>query len=84
MAELHAKILRALAQLGDVYDGLDDVPETGCITGVIVSAAFDGLDHRARQHKLWGVLDGSLTPEEARHVGPIATLTPAEAPVRAG
>jgi len=83
VAELHEKVLTALRPLGQVIDALDDVPETGRVTGVIISPAFEGLDHRERQHRVWAALNLMLTADEADRVGPIATLTPAEASVRA-
>ena len=46
-----------------------------------LSEAFRGLDHDARQQQVWKYLEDALTPEEMRHLGPIVTLTPAEAEI---
>jgi hypothetical protein len=40
------------------------------------------LDHRQRQQILWQLLNGLLSAEEADRVGPIVTMTPAEATVK--
>ena len=84
MGKLHQKVIRVLRQhLGDVTDALDEVEETGQLTGVVISKAFKKLDHKKRQNLLWQALGEGLTLPEQSHVGPIATLTPAEANVRA-
>jgi hypothetical protein len=80
VVKLHKKIISVLRERWpDVVDALDDVKGTHGVTGVIISKAFDGLSHEARQQRLWKLLNKSLTADEAANVGPIATLTPAEA-----
>lgn len=80
MGKLHKKVIRILKHhFDDVTDALDEVDETGWLTGVIISKAFNKLTHKRRQDLLWGALEGGLTSAEQSHVGPIATLTPAEA-----
>ena len=80
MGKLHQKVMRILTEnLGDVTDALDEVAETGRLTGVIISKVFNKLTHKGRQDLLWKALEGGLTSAEQSHVGPIATLTPAEA-----
>lgn len=80
MGKLHQKVMRILTgNFGDVTDALDEVAETGRITGVIISKSFNKLTHKRRQDLLWKALEGGLTSAEQSHVGPIATLTPAEA-----
>jgi hypothetical protein len=84
MGKLHRKLIRALRRrLGDVRDAMEDVESTGYVTGVIVAAAFNGLDDDERQFRLSKILADELTPEEQADVGPIAALTPAEADVKA-
>ena len=83
MAQLHKKVITLLRhRFVDVVDALEDVPSTGRITGVIVSPSFEDLDYEERQEQLWSALDAGLTAEEARQVGPIAVLIPAEANVK--
>jgi hypothetical protein len=80
MGKLHKKVVRILTEhFGDVTDALDEVDDTGWLTGVIISKAFNKLAHKKRQELLWQALEDGLTPTEQSHVGPIATLTPAEA-----
>jgi len=66
----------------DVVDAVDDVDGGYGVTGVIISRAFNGLDHDVRQKRLWSVLNKALTSGELEQIGPIATLTPAEANVK--
>jgi len=80
LAKLHKKIISVLRQRWpDVVDALDDVQGTHRVTGVIITKAFNGLSHEVRQQRLWKLLNKSLTADDAENVGPIATLTPAEA-----
>ena len=80
MGKLHKKVIRVLTKhLGEVTDALEEVDDTGWLTGVIISKAFNKLTHKGRQDLLWKALEGGLTSAEQSHVGPIATLTPAEA-----
>ena len=80
MAKLHKKLIQTLRQRWpDVVDALDDVEGTHEVTGVIITKAFDGLSHEARQQRLWRLLNRSFTADELAQIGPIATLTPAEA-----
>jgi len=83
MGKLHKKVIQVLrAQLGEVEDALDDIPG-GRVAGVIVSPAFDRLDHGKRVKKLDAALRKGLTPQELEKVGVIAALTPREANVKA-
>jgi hypothetical protein len=80
---LHAKIIRLLRrELPDFDHALEKLPG-GRVSGVVISSAFDSMDHRKRQDKLWGILKRDLTAEELAAVGAIAALTPAEASVKA-
>ena len=80
MGKLHKKVIRVLMRhFGEVTDALDEVDDTGWLTGVIISKAFNKLDHKKRQELLWHALEHGLTSAEQSHVGAIATLTPAEA-----
>ena len=60
------------------------VEGTGRVLGSVITSAFRGLDHDARQQRVWKYLEDALTPEEMQHVGPIVTLTPAEANIDVG
>jgi len=80
MGKLHKKVIRVLTQhFGEVTDALDEVAETGRLTGVTISKSFNKLTHRRRQNLLWAALESGLKSAEQSQVGPIATLTPAEA-----
>lgn len=84
MGKLHKKVIRVLRKrFGEVTDALEDVEETGRVMGVVIGAAFNGLDFDERQLRLWNALKDGLTPAEEANVGPIAVLTPAEADVKA-
>ncbi len=83
MGKLHKKVIRVLTQqFGEVTDALEEVDDTGWLTGVIISKAFNKLDHKKRQDLLWHALESSLTSAEQSNVGAIATLTPAEADLK--
>ena len=83
MGKLHKKVARIITKhFGDFTDALDEVDDDGYLTGVIVSQSFNRLTHKKRQDLLWKVLEEELTPAEEKRVGPIATLTPAEANVK--
>jgi hypothetical protein len=83
MAKFHKKLIRVLREeLGEVEDALEDMPDEW-ISGVIISPAFNRLDHRKRVKKLDRVLRKRLTPAELKKVGVIAALTPREAHVKA-
>lgn len=83
MVKLHKKIIEVLrSHLNDLYDALDDLPG-GRVSGVVVSSSFKSMDHQSRQKTLNEILKGQLTAAELSSVGVIATLTPAEANVKA-
>jgi hypothetical protein len=75
------KVLRA--HFKEVQDALDDVPETGRITGAIISPSFNRLGFSQRQKRLESALKNGLSRDEYAHVGPIVVLTPREADVKA-
>lgn len=52
------------------------------VTGYVVSSDFKGLDHGPRQEMLAKFLETGLTKHELCDVGPIVTMTPAEASVK--
>lgn len=80
MGKLRKKVIRILkVSFTNIVDALDEVADTGRITGVIISDKFDGKSHKERQKMLWKALDTELTKDEQADIGPIATLTPAEA-----
>lgn len=62
-------------------DGLEEVPDTGRVTGFIVSRDFCDMDDNARQDRLWQLLEKDLKPTELQRIGPIVLLTPAEAEI---
>jgi len=83
MAQLRQKVIRALRpHLRDLREALEDLPG-GRVSGVVVSPAFNSMDHQARQAKLNAILRRELTARELSAVGAIAALTPAEANVKA-
>jgi len=85
MESLHEKFLEVLTrQYPDLQDGLEVVAETGRVLGSIVSSAFEGLDHEDRQRRVWKLLEDGLSADERCSVGPIVTLTPAEANIDVG
>ncbi len=81
------KLERLLAShLADFQAGL--LPGSGHdrVTGYVVSSEFRGKDHTARQRKLLALLnnlerEGRITGQERARVGPIVTMTPAEAEI---
>lgn len=85
MEGLHERVIDVLRQrYPDIQDGLEVVEETGRVLGSIVSSSFRGLDHEERQRLVWNHLDVELNSDELRLVGPIVTLTPAEARIDVG
>lgn len=82
METLHDKVVATLRRrFPDLRDGLDVVPATGRITGIVVSDAFDGDSDADRQKMLCDALQSGLSSEELRQIGPIVTMTPAEAEI---
>lgn len=83
MASALVKKLNAVlgAELREFRSGLETGPANSRAFGFVVSADFSGLDHGRRQRRLRAILDRSLTESELARVGPIATLTPAEADI---
>lgn len=82
MVPLHKKIMNVLEEeFPDVQDGLETVESTGRVTGCIISSAFTGQNDHSRQDRLWKVLASKLSEEEMSHIGPIVTLSPAEAEI---
>lgn len=83
MAKVHQKLIRTLrTKFKDVEDHLEDLPG-GRVSGILVSSAFEQLDHGDRQKKVWTILKRSLSTKEFQLVGAIALLTPAELNVKA-
>ena len=83
MARLRQKVVRVLRQqFEDLHDALEDLPG-GRVSGVVVSSAFNSMNHQSRQAKLKALLRTGLTAEELAAVGAIAALTPDEANVKA-
>lgn len=79
------KLDNALARhLSDYQSGLLPGAGHNRVTGYIVSTDFQGKDHATRQRRLNALLDrlvtcGDLSAVERGRIGPIATMTPAEA-----
>lgn len=68
-------------RLPDFYSGLTYGSTNNRITGYVVSSAFSGCEHRERQDKLREAMEAVLTPEEFTRIGPIVTMSPAEADI---
>lgn len=49
------------------------------ILGYVVSSDFARIDHSKRQKKLEKILENALTEKDLESLGPIITMTPAEA-----
>lgn len=77
-----AKAEKALgATLSDFRSGLEPADRAERVLGFVVSSDFEGQDHPERNAKLRSVLSVALTRDELRLVGPIVTMTPAEAEI---
>jgi len=62
--------------------GLGKNHDRSRILGYVVSSDFSRLDdHAKRQKKLWKILASEFSEKELEDVGPIITMTPAEADV---
>ena len=82
MGQLQEKVIRVLKKrFHDVIDGLETVDSTDRVTGWVASSEFDTLDDPQRQDLVWKLLGQDLTPGELNKLGPIVTLTPAEAEI---
>lgn len=82
MESLHERVIAALkTEFAGLVDGLETVDSTGRVTGFVVGPDFDGIDDKPRQDRLWKALRNVLEDNELRRVGPIVTLTPAEADI---
>ena len=82
MGQLQEKVIRVLKKrFHDVIDGLETVDSTDRVTGWVASSEFDTRDDPQRQDLVWKLLGQDLTPGELNKLGPIVTLTPAEAEI---
>lgn len=70
-------------RLPDFHSGLTHGSTNDRITGYVVSSAFAGCEHGERQKKLRAAMEAELTAEELARIGPIVTMTPAEADISA-
>lgn len=68
-------------RLKDYRSGLMPTYLNERIVGYIVSSSFQRLDHGVRQRRLEKLLAEALDPMELLLLGPIVTMTPAEADV---
>jgi hypothetical protein len=64
---------------GDVVDGLQTVPGSRRVMGVVISRKFNRRNHQRRQQLLWTTLGKRLSKTDLDRLGPIAALTPADA-----
>jgi len=83
MKPLISKLDRILgSELRDYQSGLLKAELADLVLGYIVSSSFERIaGHRKRQAKLQKILEAALTSEELAHLGPIVTMTPAEASI---
>jgi hypothetical protein len=65
----------------DLRSGLEPAERADRVLGFVVSPDFEGLDHRKRQARLKSALEANLPAEELSLIGPIITMTPAEAEI---
>jgi hypothetical protein len=80
--DLIKKIERVLREdFLDFRSGLESAESAERVLGFVVSSDFEGRDDRDRQGKLKTILEGALSRDELRLVGPIVTMTPAEAEI---
>jgi hypothetical protein len=83
MSALVRKVNTVLeSRLKDYRSDLRRGIANGRVLGYIVSSNFDGLEHSERQKILDDILQAELTPKEYEEVGPIVTMTPAEASLK--
>lgn len=61
--------------------GLGKNHDRTMILGYVVSSDFSQIDHHKRQKKLMKILESALTEKDLKILGPIITLSPAEADV---
>lgn len=69
------------AKLADFVSGLEEDAETGRVMGYVVSSDFDRMEQASRQKRVREILKAALPSEQYRLVGPIVTMSPAEADV---
>lgn len=69
------------AEFTALQSGLEIAQPADRVFGFIVSPAFEGLDHHERQARLRKVLHDDLSEDELSAIGPIVTMTPAEADI---
>lgn len=69
------------AELAEFRSGLEIAEVSQRVFGFVVSSDFEGMDHHERQNRLRSVLQEELEDEDMERVGPIVTMTPAEADI---
>ena len=69
------------AELSEFRSGLEIAEVSQRVFGFVVSSDFEGMDHHERQGRLRSILQAALAGEELERVGPIVTMTPAEADI---
>src|SRR5262245_31555928 len=80
MAALKQKVIAVLrSTFRELEAYLDGPSRTSRLIGIVVSPDFRYVEDEERQNRLWSALEMGLSPTEVRQLGPIATLTPAEA-----
>jgi len=79
-----AELIEALREdFPDLEDGLFSNKETGRVLGFVASDVFQDEEHEERQDRLWAAIDRHFSQEEQRNLGPIVTMTHAEAETHA-
>lgn len=82
MRPLIAKVEKVLrTSFASFRSGLEPAERADRVLGFIVSTDFVGLDHGKRQAHLKRVLEQGLSQDELARIGPIITMTPAEADI---
>ncbi len=67
------------SELANFRSGLERGTSNDRVTGFVISSDFDRLSHEQRQRKLSAILARRLSEDERNRVGPIVTMSQAEA-----
>ncbi len=66
-------------ELANFRSGLERGASNDRVTGFVISSDFDRLSHTQRQRRLATILERRLSEGERNRVGPIVTMSQAEA-----
>ena len=78
MAAIQQKVKEILSEIFSDQEIQIDLNQNGRVAGFIVSEKFAGMDHEARQRKIWSLLEKKITRAERSKILGFIAFTPEE------